>query len=495
MIEEAISIHDKHQFELKLGYKIFEGKQDSFYNIEMYYFIPYSLDVNRNTYEKKNFYKDTQTYIRLKTPNVILKNIVNDNNSPLGKLKLSFKNLSNDPNDIAVSNYAHQVKMFCCILKSALRDNVNFISTQKTIGETEILITEYVKEVEKIRGHYRDLHKIINIPTISSNLYSYYLFGDEFISHIIEEYSFRLINNIEKRDSKKLSKHNQSVYSLIEDEIRYREKNKIPSIPKEKSDNEELIFRKSVLKKHIGSVLFLKTHSEKQGVLIEQILLGLAAGISMMFATAVAFFSQIKFGAVSAPLFFILIVSYIFKDRIKELLRLFFANNLQKTLFDHKIDLFTSEEEKIGWIKELFYFIKEKDIPKEILNIRKRDHITEIENDWLGEKTAVYIAQVKLFGKKLKSIYKDSNDIEGINNIMRFDISKFLSKMDDSQKSIFILDKSGHKEVFGERVYHLNLIIKYSMHDESLYKRFRIVLNRDGIKRIEEVLSEKENSR
>ena len=249
MIEETINIHDKYQFELKLGYKIFEGNKDSIYNIEMYFFIPNSLDINRHTYKKKNFYNDIQTYIRLKTPNVILRNIVNDN-SPFDKLKLSFENLSNSPNDIAITNYVHQVKMFCCILRSALRDHVNFISTQKNIDDAEALINEYIKDVQKIRNHFRDLHKIINIPGISSKLYSYYTFGDEYISHVIEDYTYRLIEDIKKIDSNKIEKYNRSLYEIIEDEIKYREKNKIPSIPRENSDNEELIFRKSVLKKY-----------------------------------------------------------------------------------------------------------------------------------------------------------------------------------------------------------------------------------------------------
>jgi hypothetical protein len=100
-----------------------------------------------------------------------------------------------------------------------------------------------------------------------------------------------------------------------------------------------------------------------------------------------------------------------------------------------------------------------------------------------------YRFEIKMGYKALEDIYKDYK-MEGINNIMRFDISKFLSKMDNPQKSLFILDALGHKEIIGKRVYHLNLIIKYTSMLETTYKRFRIVLNREGIKRIEEVFSE-----
>jgi hypothetical protein len=51
-----------------------------------------------------------------------------------------------------------------------------------------------------------------------------------------------------------------------------------------------------------------------------------------------------------------------------------------------------------------------------------------------------------------------------------------------------------YRKIYGERVYHMNMIIKYSMKNIALYKRFRIVLNQDGIKRIENVVSDEEHT-
>jgi hypothetical protein len=70
---------------------------------------------------------------------------------------------------------------------------------------------------------------------------------------------------------------------------------------------------------------------------------------------------------------------------------------------------------------------------------------------------------------------------------MRVDISKFLRKMDNPKKPLFVLTEQGHKVTSGQRVYHLNLIIKFASPFETSYKRFRVVMNRDGMKRIEEV--------
>ncbi|OQA92484.1 MAG: hypothetical protein BWY26_00250 [Elusimicrobia bacterium ADurb.Bin231] len=491
MIQESVKVHDKYQFEIKLGYKVFESEQDTQYNIEIYFFFPGSLDINSHTYTKQDFYKDLRTYIRFKTPSVILRHFM-DKDSPFEKLKSCCERLLKEPESPAIcKEYIHKIKMFCCILKSALRDHVKFVALSESPDSIKILINEYLSNLQKIRDGFRSLYGLMAMPNMPVQARSYFLFSDEYISHRIEQYSFSLLRILKKNTAEEDIKYTKQIYDLIEEEFKYREKNKFPSIPRETGDNEEVVFRKSVLKRFIGSILFLKTRSEKEGFLLEQILFGVAAGLSMMFATAVAFFSQSKFGSISLPVFIVLIVSYIFKDRIKELLRMYFAKNLQKVFFDHKIILYTAEREKIGLVKEVFYFIKEKNIPKEIMRMRDRDHITEIENGLWGEKIAVYIEQVRLSAKKLKNIFKDYS-IDSINDIMRFDISKFLSKMDNPQKAVFLFHRNEFKKIYADRVYHINMIIKYQMKNNMLYKKFRIVLNRDGIKRIEETLSEME---
>jgi hypothetical protein len=65
--------------------------------------------------------------------------------------------------------------------------------------------------------------------------------------------------------------------------------------------------------------------------------------------------------------------------------------------------------------------------------------------------------------------------------------------MDDPQKPLYLSIDNNYRKMFGERVYHLNMITNHSINDESLYTRFRIILNRSGIKRIEKVVSENEN--
>jgi hypothetical protein len=489
MILENIDLHDKYQFEMKLGYRVLDEGKITPYRIEMYFFIPNSLDVNKHNYSKKDFFSDLQTYIRFKSPVVLLRNIAGDDeNAPIVKLKNSFSKLVHHPDDESVSNYTRQIKMFSCVVKSALRDHVHFIEKQKTQDNLDSLVKEYLRLVPEITAAYRHLRLIINAPNITSKIYAIYQFGDEYLSFMIEESAYGILNYLNRHHKNRLQLYSDALYNLIRIEIEHRSNDHYPSIPRENDDNEELIFRKSVLKKFMSSVLHLETTTEKEGLFLEQVLFGIAAGLSMIFATGVAFYSQYRYGTISTTVFVILIISYMFKDRIKEILRMYFSKRIKKSLFDHKITFFTAEKEKIGEIKEVFYFTKEDNVPEEIIKIRNKDHITEIENSWMGEKIAVYAGNVSLLSEELLDLYHDYI-MEGINHIMRYDISRYLHKMDNPKKPLFVLNDQGHKEISGKRVYHLNTIIKFTSTQGTSYRRYRIVMNRDGIRRIEEVLS------
>ena len=483
MIEENIEIHDKYQFEIKLAYKLNKEKKCNYYNIETYLFLPLNLGISKRTYTREQFYTDIHSYIRLKTPEIALKNILEGKDSPFSKLKRATERVgkTNKPKDIIVWEY--HTKMFLSIFRTALRDHMLFILGKEQKEDVRYLIGEYIKWAEAVAKNYRNLRKLINLPTLSENIFNIYIMGDEFISLSIENFTFELIERLGKRGKD----YEKDLLSLVEREIRHRENQGFPSIPHEGSDNETYLFRKGVLKKFASSVLFLDTHYEKEGKLIEQLFYSLAAGVAMVFATLVAFYTQKKYGQYTFPLFIALVISYMFKDRIKELTRLYFAKKLRKYFFDHKTEIFVPGGKRIGLCRERFSFVKEKNVNKEIINLRARDSFTNIENDLLGEKVIYYRKFIKLSPKDIEKAYEEYT-INGIDDIIRFNISSFLKRMDDPQKPIYILTKDGYKKIWGERVYHVNMIIKFTTENDVKFKRFRIILTREGLKRIEKVL-------
>jgi len=174
-----------------------------------------------------------------------------------------------------------------------------------------------------------------------------------------------------------------------------------------------------------------------------------------------------------------------FKDRIKELTRTFFTNKISKRLFDHRIKIHV-DNKKIGVFRESFNFIARRTIPKTILKMRSFLRTREFYNKFSKESIVYYKKKIELY----KKVYKKNDQdhyISGINDILRFNISKFLNKMDNPNKPIFLITSNGYKKKQAKRVYHLNLIIKYMAGHYIYYVRYRIILTRHGIKRVEKI--------
>jgi len=80
--------------------------------------------------------------------------------------------------------------------------------------------------------------------------------------------------------------------------------------------------------------------------------------------------------------------------------------------------------------------------------------------------------------------------ISGLNDIIRYDIHPYLRKMADPVEKQLFLDIAQLKTIGTQRVYHINFVSRYtsiSPQYERIYKHIRLVLNRNGIKRIEPI--------
>lgn len=484
MTNRIIKVHDKHQIEIKLACR--DIGDTSIHSVMMYFFVPNSLDINQDTYHKDDFYDDLRTYLRFKTPVVSLKNICSGENNPLQRARKSLEQLTNRQNKNTIGDCNYNLKILCCILKSTIRDYVYSATRKENLDKIEISIDRYVARINEIISGFR---KLSDLSVTKDGILPAYLVGDEYISYLIEDYSYQLLESIKKLKLPHKKTAKKKLLRLIKQELRYRRNKKYFTLTSDNTDNEEVLFRRSFSKKFVESALFLKTKIRKEGQVFEQVLFGIAAGLSMMFATGIIFFSQKRFGTLTLPVFMILIVSYMLKDRIKELMRSYFASKVHHRLFDYKTELYDAEKEKIGWVKEGFGFVEEQNIPENIATLRDCDYVEKLKetrDHWADEKTILYKERVKLISGRVKNVCQGCR-VRGINIIMRFNIFKFLNKMDSSKKHVYILKKGGYKKTRGERVYHLNAVIKYSSQNKDSYDRIRLILNKEGIKRIEKI--------
>ena len=484
MIEDQVKIHNKFSFELKFGFTARRKKTRNDFVVNSWIFVPNSLDINSYTYEKKDFYRDLKSNIRLITPVYLLRDILGDKTSPIAFLEEALKQVSSAPTRTNMANYEYHIKMFVSIVKSAVRNETNHILTNKINEDIDFLIESYVSNISQILKYYRSLRRIINVPTLEQQLLNYFFFGDTFMSNVVEQHAFRMVEFLKQKNGKKYDIVISQLITLIRKEREYKTAQGFPITTNQKaSKNRQIVHQFSTIKKYAENVLFLSAKRKKDGIFKEQIFLSLAAGISMIFATAIAFSFQKTYGNLTMPFFVALVVSYMLKDRIKELGRYYFAHKLGKSYFDHKTSI-TLNDNNIGWSKEAVDFISEDNTPPEVIRIRNRSAILEADNRNNNEKIILYRKRVRLNRKNLDKcgVYP----LNGIHEIIRFNIFNFTNKMDNPEVPLYILDKDDLPiRIKGEKIYYLNLIMQFRFEEQLEYRRYRLVMNRTGIKELE----------
>ncbi len=490
MIRDLIDIHDKYQFEVKRRYDLTHEQKVSQYDIETYLFFSYTLGINHHTYSGEDFYSDIQTYLRLSPPSIPLSDMVGEEHSALSLLREAIRQLRYHPGRQAEEAYAYRLKMSSCSFIHTLKDYVSVFAERETARDRRDLLNTYLDGIRTVTQGFRNLRHLLNSPVLNETFFSMYLFADEYMSLYIETRTFELLDILEQTDMEDREVFRKKLLQLIRNERAYRQENGYPSLPDDTSANETFLFRKSVLKKYVERVLFLSTHSTARTRMYEHLIAALSAGTAMAVATTIAFFSRSAYGSFSFPLFMALVISYMFKDRIKEGARQYLKARIQQRLFDHTLRLFAHSGKKIGWYKERFDFVKEAQAPNMIMRIRNRDHLTEIENEGIGETIIRYRKRIKLYNTTLSAAYQGSR-LASVTDIMRINVRHFLHKMDNPRQTIYACDPNlEYYKIEGNRVYHLNVIEKFRTGQHTFYKRFRIVLNRDGIQRIEKVAEE-----
>ena len=484
MIELKAKIHDKFSLEFKVGFRVRRKLKKDDFAVNTWLFIPNSLDINQQTYNKNQFYSDVKSYIRLITPIFLLRKIkeeIIDKN-----LKESFNAMASDPTKTNKREFEHQIKMFGAIFKSALRDECNYILEKALVNDNDIeyLVTSAIKNFKEITTSYRELRKIICVPTVPPNVLNYFYFGDEFIAGTIEMYLYPLINNIPETEN--FHTIRKKLIDYVKEEEKYKQEKGYTIVnPNDSANNRELIFRYGILKKFIESDLFLKVLKKRDGLLIEQIYFSLAAGLSMIVATGIAFYTQIKYGNFTMPLFVALVISYMLKDRIKELTRFYFVKANKGKFFDNKTTI-SLKDNPIGLSKESMDFITEEMLPKEIIKIRARTPLVEAENRISDEKIILYRKTLIINREKMSANSK--YNFSGINDIMRLYITRIIQKAVAPEAPLYYADSNGKiSTVVAEKMYYMNIIMELQFDGQTDYKRYRIVFSRNGIINLEEV--------
>lgn len=486
MITIQAKKHDNFSVEFKFGFESSPEAERHEFAVNTWIFVPNSLDINPQTYGKDQFYRDIKSNVRMITPVYLLRELSNPESLPFVSLREAFAKLALSPTESNAENYESEIKMFSAIFKSALRNHSIHTSNAESVAEVEYLAADFVKEVSAIIAEYRRLYQLINVPTVDAKLRNYFLFGDEMMSHIIDVQSVRIIKKIDSLAAPSLDEVRMAVVELMRSEKSYKISQRYETLePEDAESNRQLVFRYGLLKKYIESDLYIKLNKKRDGFAIEQIYYSLAAGLAMIFATAVAWFAQLKYGNITGPLFIVLVVSYMLKDRIKDLMRYYFAHRLGNKYFDNRAEV-RIQEHRVGVVKEGVDFIGETKTPREVMDIRGRSSLVEAENRVFEEKILLYRKRIVINNEELCAV--NDYPVKGINEILRFHMHRFIQKMDNPEVPVSTLDADGNvTTVKVQKIYYINMVMQLVDGADISYRRFRVVMTRSGILNVEQI--------
>ena len=481
MIEELVKIHDQFTVEIKTAFIANNPRGKNSFNLKAWIFVPSSLDINSYTYSKEVFYRDLKVNTRLTTPVYSLEEIVHSKKSPLVHLENAIDYLVKDKRSTQ-DQFEYQIKMFNSILKSALREAVaDILELHDPIKITEE-VEWFVALCKKISAKYRELEEKVEKNKFNDLISELYLFGDEFLSFFIVMHCFKLIKGFKKKEGVELKSAIELLIQLIKSENSYKAEKGYLFVEKNSRDNNRhLIFRRGVLKKYIESELFLLTEKKEDAFVLKQFIYSVAAGLSMVVATIIAFSFQQKFGNFTMPFFTALVVGYMLKDRIKELGRHYFAHKFSDRYYDLKTELAINDE-SIGWCKDGFDYVPQDKIPEAVAAKRARSSLLELNNKYNKEEVMLYRSMIKTNNDLINK--SKHYRIEGLARIIRLNLKSFLRKMDNPEVPLHYINSEENDRiefVQGEKVYFLNLILELDDNGKKDYHRYLVELNREGI--------------
>ncbi|MBQ9786754.1 MAG: hypothetical protein IJW33_01110 [Lentisphaeria bacterium] len=469
-ISVQVSQHDKFQIELKFICPIKSGKKIGDYHIELYFFMPRNLEVTDSNFGTSQFYNDFYEHIRFQTPQFDLSALVSEESMPLKYLKQADSFRKNTYNKI--------LKMFCSIAKSAMRDGEKAVESAHPLQRSE-LGKKYLRDTEKLLQEFRACRPESGTP---ENLELFDLV-DEFLSINSNSYRYKLWEFFNIYDNQELTGLAAEVTAK---ELEYLKQRNYPSMPYENADNSELLYRESTLKKAMAGILFLNVETRRAGVFLENLLLGISAAVAMAFATAVSFIWKGLFlEEFSISFFIIWVIAYMFKDRIKSSLQLYCLSHRNRYSYDFRQKIRDGFGHEIGICREGFSYFNAKELDPAVTTARNRHTLSRLENGSLEENVMAFRKKIEIFGNPCRDIFQEF-DVDGIVDIMRLNVRHWTYKMDNPSRIIHISDGKNIRQLKARRDYHVNMVIRYGeRHGEDSLERYRIVLCRNGIRRLE----------
>ncbi|MBA3603544.1 MAG: hypothetical protein H0W50_07885 [Parachlamydiaceae bacterium] len=493
-----IHFRDKWQFELKSEFSPIPGQKQSEYTQEFFVFIPTALQINAQTYTKNDFFRDQTNLIRLQTPIFTFEELLNPFSlrSPLVKLKELQTTIQQKDSVVAMEQ---ELKLFANICNTSVRNEVYQLvqaldkaPTLKEILNCKQCINELLLNIEKANVEFSRLKEtILKHP---EGLALHHIFGyiQDAISFSLNSSLTVLLEALRLKADPILTECDNNVSDLLLKEKKYREnKLKEPSqLEKDAIRNEAILHQSGLLNKFILDALQLKTQRQAVDEKYRSIIGSFAAALAMAFYLTLFIWQGAVFVINSLPFILFSILIYVVKDRLKEELKSLSYKHVFKWFPDYTTEIsLPNQNDVIGIVNESFSFVNINHVPMDISHLRNQEFHSYLEMIKRQEQVIHYKRKIIIYGDTQRE-----KSLKGLNILFRYDIHNFLIKASNPYEPYTVLDSETLElsHISLPKVYHINIILKNTYRQPDLtekveWKKFRIVADKDGIKRIQNV--------
>ncbi len=528
-VSTGISLHDHHNIEIKTVSEI--SLAPSLVETDIFLFVPKNFELAGMG--KEELIKDFRSRIRLAIP------VTGDQGA--AALELAMKNLRAhltrleraeklgepglDFNHELCEEVLEAAKDLSAVIGETLKHKSAEHSRQFMLSHTLMTLTQAaVAGLEQLRENTRTAAEKMELirTTIDSKLQAsgaILTFLDEYTSQLYVNYLSTIRSELARTPTPKACE-NELAYSqarartesfldeLQAKEAKYRAKFGLRCGDEESElDRERRLVRLSHLKKFFQSKTFIDVTREKAAKKVSESTATVGTAVAAFVAATIERFSRTEVGDAAFSGLALLcfgVILYVLRDRMKDWAKQRFTEKALQFLPDFEQKLI-AKQKKIGRVREWFRVLKAKDVPLDVLAIRRSGSTSEMEKR-LPED--VFHCR-KIQEVNASTLVEDGQPApsRALLENTRVNFDRYLKFMDDPFKELADLDPSGRFLLSkSHRVYHFYICVRTTSGpvDPSLKGKigvsqvprsqrhtntqlYRVVIDKNGVVRLENV--------
>lgn len=538
LLKSSVQIHEINQLEIVLSYGI-KAKdaqkrlvRPQSYQVDAFFVFPQQTRISRESYPIDQFYHDIRSFIRFREPKLSFKEILGvgrkAHRSPLLALERYIRQMKAGEIAETPESMIEEARIFGCSYFSYFqrrmdRSEASFREILERIQRGRDIPWDELRSVlldaaENLEKSYEVLKTWRQIVGLTDDFPKDFLVSlkeeigkvNEYCSYIFRAGLLRLASAVDafgdRIECEERGRLSQRLGTYMRLERWYSKKLDFYWISEASSsqEREEFLYRRGYLKRRVWSSLYLNSRMKPLFSVQRQIGAMIGAALASMWALffTIALGSNLirnKGDFVFGFSGFMLIVagtlSYVLKDRIKELGRGYFKglwgripDTSNRIFFRTRFD----QSMPVGTIQEKASYRQFDRLPADLKTLIRR-FSGDSSTEYLSNKSIIHY-------RKRFEVEKDADQslghkIKALHDVIRLYIDPYLAPLDSRIQEVMIFGDDGKvKNVPATKVYFLDLILRKTVNlkepeDRKVVVEYhRVVLSKRGIERIETLL-------